>query len=321
MKKTMNMYATALRSKALSLMALTAMACLATPTRATETGGSSYPLGTDTINPGMMLPEGAHVLAQYQHFEASHVKNDAGADNSRVAYYKVKSDALSMRLSYVWSGVRWLGATVETRAVLPLVSVDLSLGLARPGTAGPLDRSGSSGGLGDMLLAPVLLGWHGPELHQIAGIETFVPIGKFDKNATVNIGRNYWQVAPSYAVTWMPGRWQLSGKARYGVNSKNTDTDYKSGNELSLEYSAGYGVLPGMVVGINGYVYRQTSNDQQGGLAVNGNGNRGHVNAIGPYIGYQISPKAAVMLKLQAESGAHNRAEGTRLWVHAKIPF
>ncbi len=103
------------------------------------------------------------------------------------------------------------------------------------------------------------------------------------------------------------------------MNSKNTDTDYQPGGEFSLEYSAGYAVLLCMAFGINGYVYRQMSDDRQGGLAINGGGNRGRVDTIGPYLGFQISPNAAVMVTLL--SGARNRPEDTRLWIQAKIPF
>jgi hypothetical protein len=43
--------------------------------------------------------------------------------------------------------------------------------------------------------------------------------------------------------------------------------------------------------------------------------------AIGLYIGYQISSIVAIIVKLQSESGARNRTEGTRLWIQAKIHF
>jgi hypothetical protein len=262
------------------------------------------------------------VVSQYQGYEATRLKNDAGVDNPRLAYFKIRSNVVSMRLSYVWPGVRWLGANVESRTVLPLVSLDLSQGIVRPPAAGgTLDRSGTAGGLGDLLFAPVLLGWHDAELHQIAGVEMTAPSGSYDKNANVNVGRNYWQIAPTYSVTWMPGRWQLSGKVRYGMNTQNDATGYKSGDEVALEYAAGFGVLPGVVLGVNGYVYRQVSDDVQSGTAVNGNGNRGSVDSIGPYVAFQLTPKATIMVKLQSESGARNRPEGARVWIQAKLPF
>ena len=300
---------------------LSACAAFCPPASATENGGNSYAVGVETNFSGLMLPEGLHSFLYYSHYSASHNKDNTGADNPRLAYYKIESNTVAGRLSYVWPGVRFFGANVETRAALPLPTLDLSLGVARPAALGPLDRSGSKTGFGDLQLAPVLLGWHHGALHQTAGIEGFLPTGKFDKNAPVNIGRNYWQVAPFYAATWLSDGWQVSGKARYAVNSRNKDTDYRSGNEFTFEYSAGYAVLPGLVLGINGYSYRQTTDDRQAGASVNGNGNRGRVDAVGPFASYNITPKWAVIAKLQVETGARNRPEGTRFWLQTKLPF
>jgi hypothetical protein len=317
----MTLRAPPLNCRVAPIAALLTMAALGTPAEATENGGNSYAVGVETNFSGLMLPEGLHAFAYYHHYGASHNKNNVGDDNARLAYYKIGVNSVALRLSYVWPGVRLLGANVETRAALALPTVDLSLGVARPAALGPLDRSGNKTGFGDLQFAPILLGWHDGALHQTAGVEGYVPTGKFDKSAPVNIGRNYWQIAPFYAVTWLPDRWQLSGKLRYGVNGKNEDTDYKSGNELTFEYSAGYAITPGVVLGVNGYIYRQMTDDRQGGASVNGNGNRGRVNAIGPFVSFSVTPKVSVMAKLQAEYGARNRPEGTRLWLQTKIPF
>lgn len=185
-----------------------------------------------------------------------------------------------------------------------------------------MDRSGSKTGMADLNFSPLLLGWHTGSLHQIAGFELTLPTGRFDADAPVNLGRNYRGFAPLYAATWLlDNRWQLSAKARYQVNSTNRATDYRSGDEFTFEYSAGFIVSPELALGINGYLYRQMTDDRQAGVPVNGNGNRGRVQAIGPYLSFNLAPRMAVMVKLQAEYGARNRPEGTRLWVQTKVPF
>lgn len=289
---------------------------------ATEGNGNSYPLGVETNMSGMMMPEGLTSLLYYTHYNASDVKGNDGKNNPNIARYHVKSDTVSLRLSYVWPGVKWLGANVETRAALALPTIDLTLDVARPAPLGPLDKGGTTTDLGDLSFAPVLLGWHGKTLHQIAGVETFLPTGAYDKNEPVNAGRNYYQVAPFYAATWFPTQaWEASAKLRYGINSKNQKTDYRSGDELTLEYSAGYRFTEALSAGINGYVYRQTTDDRLQGASVNGNGNRGSVNAVGPYAMYRFSKDFAVVAKLQEEFGAKNKSEGTRLWLQARLPF
>jgi len=289
---------------------------------ATEGGGNSYPVGVDTFYSGVMLPEGLNLLLYYSHYQASTSKDNAGNDNSRFAYYNIRSDAVSMRASYVWPGVRWLGANVETRAALPVISLDLSLGIARPAPLAPLDKSGNKTAQGDMSFIPIILGWHGEKLHQLAGIETYLPVGDYDVRDPVNTGRNYHQVAPFYAATWIPSpSVDLNAKVRYGINGRNHDTNYRSGNEFTLEFGGGYHLSQGVTVGVNGFLYRQTTDDVQNGAAVNGNGNRGRVNAIGPYIAASVTRKINVIAKVQSEFDAANRSQGTRVWLQTKIPL
>ena len=56
--------------------------------------------------------------------------------------------------------------------------------------------------------------------------------------------------------------------ALYNHNFRNKDTDYKSGDEVNVDYSLGWGLGNGWVVGVGGYVYRQIADDKQAGVAV-----------------------------------------------------
>ncbi len=306
--------------KKIAMAACALLAGLAGPALATEGGGSSYPVGVETNFSGIMLPEGANLLVYYQHYAADHAKGDDGGDNRRFAYFRTRADVLALRLSYVWPGARLAGATLETRVVLPIPSLDLNLGIDRSPLA-PLDRSGTASGPGDITLAPLLLGWHGDSVHQMAGLEVIVPTGSYDATSPVNTGRNYRQLAALYGVTWLPGRWEASARVRYGVNGNNPATDYRSGEELTLEFSGGYKFAPGWSAGVNGYVYRQLTDDRQAGRRVGPDGNRGEVDAIGPYLAWSVSKQLSLVGKLQFESDARNRAEGERLWLQGRYSF
>ena len=294
----------------------------ATQADATEGGGNSYPIGVETQFSGLMAPEGLNFFGYYQHYESASNRDNDGNANARFAYYKIRSDTVSLRLSYVWPGISFLGANVETRFVQAVPTVELSLGVARPASLGPLDRSGSRTGLADAQIAPILLGWHSPTFHQTAGVETFVPTGTYDVNNRVSTGRHYYQVAPIYAFTWFPrDGFDLNLKLRYAVNGHNTGTGYQSGDEASFEYSGGYRFTPKLTLGASGYVYRQTTADRQNGVSVNGNGNRGRVDAAGPYLSYGFQPELVVIAKLQREFDVRNRPAGTRIWLQTKFPF
>lgn len=308
--------------QALWLLAAIAAASASGGARATEGSGNSYPVGVETNYNGLMLPEGLHPFYYYAHYSASHSRDNAGNDNRQLARFHIASDIVAARLSYVWPGVTLLGAHLETRVVQAVATVSVDAAVARPAPLGPLDRGGRRTGLADTAFSPLILGWHGATLHQTLGLDTHLKTGTSDSAERVNIGRNYYQFAPFYAFTWFPSKaWDLNAKLRYARNTRNSATDYQSGDEATLEFSAGYHPAPSLAFGLNGYVYRQTTNDTQHGVVVNGNGNRGSVNAIGPYLSYAITPKVTLMVKVQTEFNARNRPEGTRIWAQARIPF
>lgn len=307
----------------LKLALIAALAMLSMDASATEGGGNSYPIGNDTnFNVGMMLPEGLHTFLFYQHYTASQLKDNEGNDNPRVASFKLQVNAVAVRLSFVWPGVKIFGANVETRLIQAYSMTDLTLDLARPAPLSPLDKGGRRSGFADTLLVPFILGWHSQTYHQMVGVETQLPTGAYDVNAPVNIGRNYYEVAPFYALTWFPiDKIDISVKFRYGFNTNNRTTNYHSGDEAAIEFSSGYHITPALTAGINGYIYRQTTDDKQNGVAVNGNGNRGRVDALGPYFRYIFTPKIAMSVKLQQEFDARNRPQGTRVWAQVSLPF
>jgi hypothetical protein len=306
----------------LKLAIVATLAMVSIDALATEGGGNSYPIGNDTYNSGMMLPEGLHTFLFYQYYTASQLKDNDGNDNRRVASFNLQVNAVAVRLSFIWPGVKIFGANVETRLIQAYTMTDLTLDLARPAPLSPLNDGGNRSGIADTLLVPIILGWHGQNYHQTVGVETQLAMGAYDANGPVNIDRNYYQIAPFYALTWFPtDKLVISAKFRYGFNTINGSTNYHSGNEATIEFSAGYRIVPALEVGINGYIYRQTTDDKQNGVAVNGNGNRGRADALGPYFRYSFTPRIAVSLKLQQEFDVRNRPQGTRVWAQFSLPF
>lgn len=302
-------------------IACAALLAATTTAWGTENGGNSYALGVETNFSGIMPPEGFHMFGYYSHYESSRNRNNDGDPNQRLARYKIRSDTVSTRLSYVYPGLRFLGANVESRMAVAVPTIELTLGIARPAPLPPLDRGGSTTGITDPQIAPILLGWHSGNVHQTTGFETFFPIGTYNPARNVNAGRHYWQIAPIYAITAIDHNTQFDFKIRYGINGKNLNNDYRSGNELSAEFSAGYRFYPHVIVGVNGFVYRQLTDDRQNGVRINGDGNRGQTNAIGPYIGYSFTKHFTLLLKVQSEFAVKNRPMGTRIWLQTKVPF
>ena len=96
------------------------------------------------------------------------------------------------------------------------------------------------------------------------------------------------------------------------MSTTNKETNYQSGDELTFEFGGNYRVGQRIQIGATGYAYVQTTDDNQNGAIVNGNGNRGRVFALGPSMTYIFTPKVAIIAKVQFEFGARNRPEGTR---------
>ena len=291
---------------------------------ATELGGSSYPVGVE-LGYGDMLPPGLYHLAYYSHAQAASLKGNSGQDLGWTRY-RLTADTLSYRMQYVWNATL-LGASAESALVLPFPAIDLEKQVA---SALP-DTGGSRFGLTDPLLVPLRLAWKAETINQSVGLEIVVPLGAYDVNAPVNTGRNYWQFAPAYALSYRPSAETVIGfKLRYGINTENHATDYRSGDELTFEYSASYKLTPATTLGVQGYFFRQTSDDELNGQATSatngrligsGIGNRGSANSFGPFLSYRVSPRLAFTLKYQQDFDVKNRAEFKRLWLQAMLPF
>src|SRR5881628_186312 len=176
---------------------------VAHPVMATEGGGTSKALGVDTVLPGVMPPPGLRLTTFVAYYDADHTLDSSGNDRAGISNFNVHASAVTPRLQYVWRGVELWGANIETRlGFSAYVDAHVSFDVQTPG--GKIHREGSSTGIGDMLIGPALLGWHSERFHQIAGVEFFLPTGKFDKTQLANTSRGYYSVGPAYLFTWFP---------------------------------------------------------------------------------------------------------------------
>ncbi len=115
---------------------------------------------------------------------------------------------------------------------------------------------------------------------------------------------------------------EVSLDARIDVNTKNHDTGYHSGNDFGLDYVVGYNPfpnLPHLQLAVNGYFFKQFSDDSLAGQRV-GIGNRAQTFAAGPLIRYDIG-QGGLLLKWQHEFAVHNLPQGDRFWFQFAIPL
>ena len=281
---------------------------------ATEGGGSNIAVGVNTVMAGVMEPPGTYLKTFIAHYDANQTLDSSGDDRAGIANFRVTVDAVNFRLSHIWNGVEFRGATIETRVGFTAY-VDARVKFDVQAPAGTIHREGSAHGSGDALLAPALLGWHSERYHQIAGIELFLPTATFDPARIANTSRGYYTIAPAYFFTWFPTPGiEVSGNATYLFNLKNRETRYRSGDEIALDYGVGYALGDAWQIGASGYVYQQVGNDEQNGRIV-AEGNRGKTVAIGPFVRYRDAAGWGIVFKWQHELSVENKTAGDRLWL------
>lgn len=276
---------------------------------ATEGGGSIYPMGAENFLSGALPPPGVYPLVYLNHYSADKIKDNDGNDVAP-PNFKVTANVVAPRLVWVTDN-KLFGGQVAHAMMVPLVNLDVQVGAAGQ----------SKSGIGDINITPLVLGYHhNANLHSIVALDVFAPTGRYNKTDMANIGRNYWAIQPVYTASYIdPAGWNADFKMMYDFNFKNTDTNYKSGQEFHVDYSLGYGFKQNWVAGVGGYLYKQVTTDEQNGVKVANN--RGQAFAIGPSIKYDNGKGMFVTAKWQKEMNVASRAEGHAFWIKALLPF
>lgn len=171
----------------------------------------------------------------------------------------------------------------------------------------------SVSGLGDVELSAAWLR-RMDRLRVAANLSLYVPTGKYDKARGPNPGfGDFYTLQPGVGFTYAlesPGEsnWAhgvtLAGRAVYGVNSTNRDTDYRSGNYAAIEGAAVKTTGP-WALGVNLLALRQVTDDRAAGVTVADS--RYRTNAAGPFVAYKLPARdLAVNVHLSQSFGGRN---------------
>jgi hypothetical protein len=204
-----------------------------------------------------------------------------------------------------------LGANWAMHAFIPVAYMDVEQGT----------RSDDRFGLGDIIINPFILGWHSKNFHVTTGVDIYMPTGSYNQDRLANIGRNYWTFEPIVALTYLSdGGFEISAKFMYDFNTENDDTNYQSGQEFHFDYVIGYHVNKQWAVGLGGYYYQQTTDDELNGVTVSPDGFKGKVYSIGPVAQYNYK-NMSFTAKWQYEFDAENKPEGNKFWLNFVYAF
>ena len=298
-----------LRNRALTLVAALSLTTFAaTAAQATEGGGGAYPNGAEDFLSGAVPPPGTYFVNYFDYYSADRFNDNDG--NGSIPGFELKVTADVLRFIHI-TNKQILGGFWGVHAFVPLMNVDVE-------TATPLGND-SKFGLGDIIVDPFILSWHGKNWHAATGIDIYIPTGSYDENELANLGRNYWTFEPIVAATFLTDNGcEASVKMMYDINTENKDaslltppgtTEYLSGQEFHLDYALSK-KISNFTLGLTGYYYQQVTDDEADGVEI---GTRGRVVAFGPGLKYDYK-NMMVSLKYQFETAAKNRPEGDNLW-------
>jgi hypothetical protein len=201
-------------------------------------------------------------------------------------------------------GWTFLGATYDAVLVQPFVSDSIG---------SPVNTQAS--GVHNTFIEPVELSWKlaNSGFSVKTGFGMYVPDGTVTgANGLGNVGAPYWTFQPEVILSYLNDGWNLTAAIYDEINTRNTVTQYKTGDLLHADFTATK-TIGKWTFGPVAYYVGQVSNDSSPiPFATIGNPQRFDVWAVGGLIGYDFGPAAlSVWATQEVSAKASNPAAVT----------
>jgi hypothetical protein len=184
----------------------------------------------------------------------------------------------------------WLGGIYTVGLAVPFGYADLEAEIQGPGGA-TSSVSADSFNISDIAFTPIQLNWSSGNFSFRFAETIIAPTGAYDVNKAVNLGRNYWGFDTTAASTYFNADIGTEVSIAPGIlaNTRNDDTNYKTGTEFHLDFMANQFLFESFAIGVRGYFYRQVTGDSGSGAVLGGF--KGEAVGVGP--GFIWLPKFA----------------------------
>ena len=274
--------------------------------------------------------EGVYSMENLVHYSGSVDVNRNFLQGRAPVSLNLSADTFATLTGVTWqSGAKFLGADYGASIIIPVMQpsavAQLDAGLLRG------RQSGNTGfGLGDLFVAPLQLGWHGPRYDAQFSYGFYAPTGDYNPNAALNIGRGYWthqsQAGGAYYLdkerTWslnLAGTLELDG-SRQTTNFLGRSMNFDPGNYFSMDWGIRKKIDSQWSVALTGYDTWQL-NPAGYGFGLNKTTNYAH--AIGGEVSVAI-PEAdnlSITLKYAHEYSTQARFQGDIVSLTFAIPI
>ncbi len=292
------------------------IALVVVPASRAKEGADQYPYGAENWFAGATPPRGFYFI-NYAGYYTGQLRNGSG-DRAILNGATPQVDATFDAFRFLeMTRFKILGADYGVHVIVPVVYQSMNL-----------NGRNSTTGLGDIVVDPLILGWHQEHWHVAAAFDIDLPTGAYNQNdGRISIGAHYYSFEPILAFTYMPkDGWEASTKLMYNLKTTNPATNYHSGQEFHMDYLVGKHVGKWMM-GASGYALEQVTDDTVDGQTAPAApglwdaGRRGQVLAVGPSVAYSNKHHMTFIAQWQHETLVQNRFGGDKVWFKMIIPI
>jgi len=220
-------------------------------------------------------------------------------------------------------GERW---SYAMSATIPYLFMDVDV--AGTSVPGSVSRSGSTNGLGDIVLMPLMLNYNvNPDFNVNFRAGIYAPTGDYEVGRLANTGKNFWTIEPVLGLLYFGQKNGIEVSAFVGAdfNTENEDTNYQSGTQFHIDGTLAqhFPWLGGLAgAGVSAYYYQQIEADSGSGATLGDF--EGRTIGAGPVVSFmkKIGGHDTVFeLKWLHEFETENRLKGDIVWLKAVYKF
>jgi hypothetical protein len=307
-----------------SLMAcLMAALLFSAAARATENGGSVYPVGAETVLQGTMPGPHETRAATFTLLITANEFDDSNGHAVQMDF-KARIFGNAVKVEHNW-GIPVFGGMLESTVAVPVLYEQV-----REGADYAHSEKLTQFGLSNCMIVPLGVAYHKGHWNGFYQVDFYPPAAPYSTaTGKLNVGQHHTALSPVGAFTYLSDKdtWEVSSKVDYIFNFTDNNpapagsaTSYRNGNELTWEYTAMRAVSKKAAIGFNGYLYQQTTNDQCTGAGCTVTGS-GRDLAVGPEMRVFFGKHSAFAVKYFRDTLVENKPRGNGFWFETGFPL